>query len=92
MRAKAKALGYNLDHRGIQRVNRGKHSKTAIVGSLVSPSVIFLGCALILLITISCLFLPVSEILKEPSIQVKDEKEIFFLLDIPYVAPSARSI
>lgn len=29
---------------------------------------------------------------KEPPIRVRNEREIFFLMDIPYVAPAARSI
>lgn len=40
MRAKAKALGYSLDHRGIQRVNRGKNSKTRIVSVLAKLSLV----------------------------------------------------
>lgn len=31
MRAKARALGYSLSHKGLLRVNRSKHAKTRVV-------------------------------------------------------------
>lgn len=31
MRAKARALGYSLSHKGLQRVERGKYSKSQVV-------------------------------------------------------------